>query len=372
MATTNNLPSGSGKNEQQRFHFDNCIRSHAAALLSQANLDETQIIYCHFRNSVLESPYSIVYDRKWQCVVVSIRGTLSLEDCLTDVLCDQAPLDAFGARCGFDGTGEKAHTGMLKTAEWIYSDIERHGALAYAMKEYEGCSLRVTGHSLGAGVATLLSLLLRKTYKNLKCLAYSPPGGLLTLKTALYCKEFLTSFILNNDMIPRLSRETMENLRDNTLSIVSRMKVSKSKILRSISSSDKFDGQFDERELLYDEGCVPESNFVKQIQKYQEVQEKIKESRGRDDSRLYPPGRIIHFLKTEEIPKSFTILRKLIPFCSSYKRAYVGVEASNEDFGEIIISSSMALDHFPDRVCLSIEELVRQFDCEGCGIGEEI
>ena len=55
-------------------------------------------------------------------------------------------------------------------------------------------------------------------------------------------------------MVARLSVDTMEKLRSETLTIISRMKTSKSKILRSVaSSSDRFDTFFDESELLWDE-----------------------------------------------------------------------------------------------------------------------
>ncbi len=39
----------------------------------------------------------------------------------------------------------------------------------------------VTGHSLGAGVAAILSLLMHDLpqYKQLRCYAFSPPGGLI-------------------------------------------------------------------------------------------------------------------------------------------------------------------------------------------------
>ena len=37
----------------------------------------------------------------------------------------------------------------------------------------------VVGHSLGAGTAAILAILLRQDYPRLHCYAYSPPGGLL-------------------------------------------------------------------------------------------------------------------------------------------------------------------------------------------------
>jgi hypothetical protein len=51
--------------------------------------------------------------------------------------------------------------------------------------EFQDCrsySLLTTGHSLGAGTAALLAMLLRRNTHfghNVRCLAYSPPGGLL-------------------------------------------------------------------------------------------------------------------------------------------------------------------------------------------------
>lgn len=42
--------------------------------------------------------------------------------------------------------------------------------------EYE---LLIVGHSLGAGVGSILAILLKNDYPNLKCFSYSPPGGLL-------------------------------------------------------------------------------------------------------------------------------------------------------------------------------------------------
>lgn len=35
--------------------------------------------------------------------------------------------------------------------------------------------------------------------------------------------------------------------------------------------------------------------------------------------------------------------------------------ANNDDFNEIIVSPTMAFDHFPNRVCLEIEKVARSY-----------
>lgn len=44
------------------------------------------------------------------------------------------------------------------------------------LQEYK---LVITGHSLGAGTASLLAILLRNSFPTLQCYSFSPPGGLL-------------------------------------------------------------------------------------------------------------------------------------------------------------------------------------------------
>jgi sn1-specific diacylglycerol lipase len=43
----------------------------------------------------------------------------------------------------------------------------------------ETYDLVLVGHSLGAGTAAILAILLRQEFPNLHCYAFSPPGGLL-------------------------------------------------------------------------------------------------------------------------------------------------------------------------------------------------
>ena len=44
---------------------------------------------------------------------------------------------------------------------------------------FQGSQLVITGHSLGAGAAALLSVLMKPMYPDLICFAFAPPGGLM-------------------------------------------------------------------------------------------------------------------------------------------------------------------------------------------------
>ena len=50
---------------------------------------------------MFEPPYALLLDRSRRAVVLTIRGTLSLEDCLTDAMADPASLRELAAAWGF-------------------------------------------------------------------------------------------------------------------------------------------------------------------------------------------------------------------------------------------------------------------------------
>lgn len=73
------------------------------------------------------------------------------------------------------------------------------------------------GHSLGAGVAALLSLKMHVRASGLKCWAFCPPGGLLSQNLSHAAEEYCTSVIVNKDMVPRLSLKTVYRLFEGEL-----------------------------------------------------------------------------------------------------------------------------------------------------------
>jgi sn1-specific diacylglycerol lipase len=68
----------------------------------------------------------------------------------------------------------------------------------------QGWKVVVTGHSLGAAVATLLGMQLRERFADLECWAFNPPGGLLSWELSHIARCYCTSVVVGKDVISRL------------------------------------------------------------------------------------------------------------------------------------------------------------------------
>ena len=70
---------------------------------------------------------------------------------------------------------------MYLTATQILDVLDKNQVLDKLIDEHKDYQLVITGHSLGAGVASVLAVLLKpkEKYSNLVCYAFSPPGCVL-------------------------------------------------------------------------------------------------------------------------------------------------------------------------------------------------
>lgn len=76
------------------------------------------------------------------------------------------------------------HRGMLHAAIYIKEKLDDLKLIETALgrdpsKQTETFDLVVVGHSLGAGTASILGILLKEDFPSLECFCFSPPGGLL-------------------------------------------------------------------------------------------------------------------------------------------------------------------------------------------------
>eukprot|EP01006_Ploeotia_vitrea_P054431 TRINITY_DN67886_c0_g3_i2.p1 TRINITY_DN67886_c0_g3~~TRINITY_DN67886_c0_g3_i2.p1 ORF type:complete len:449 (+),score=33.36 TRINITY_DN67886_c0_g3_i2:738-2084(+) len=132
----------------------------------------------------------------------------------------------------------KVHLGILRAGRNVTQLIQANKILQSIFDDpkYSKYSLVVLGHSLGAGAAVIVSLLLRQweyvVSKRipLHCYAYSPPA-LMSKEGADFCKNFVTGVVLYKDLVPRLSYVALEKWKDNMLKALARCKRSKWSII---------------------------------------------------------------------------------------------------------------------------------------------
>jgi len=111
---------------------DNCCHMHhAAAAAVVQEMGNAELMYATYVNDLVMKPYLVFLDHDTENVVIAVRGTLSLEDCLTDAICDPVELQEAGKAWGFDGKDRWAHGGMLRSAQAIRSDISQQGMCMY-------------------------------------------------------------------------------------------------------------------------------------------------------------------------------------------------------------------------------------------------
>ena len=202
-----------------RREYDSVVRGdgichcNTAAMQAMLNLDNEDIFMFDNRNHIEEVPFFLLVDKKTDSLVVSIRGTLSLSDMLTDLHAVPEYMSKIFSDLELTDLNPKwqGHKGMCKAAAYVYgrlfSDTDDPELLDRALQQTNYRQVVVTGHSLGAGTAAILTFLLRAKLPNIRviCYAYSPPGGLLDVEASTESEKFCMSVVVGDDVIPRTS-----------------------------------------------------------------------------------------------------------------------------------------------------------------------
>ncbi|KAI5716122.1 hypothetical protein M8J76_001323 [Diaphorina citri] len=191
---------------------DNCCLCNLAGVKYMSRMTSNDILYCSFKNHIFELPFCVMTDHGNKSIVVSIRGSISMRDIFTDLCAVSDKLEGEGIP-----PDTQAHKGMLMSANYIKKTLEEYTILERAFHQFPEYELLLTGHSLGAGVAILLALMLRPQYPDLKVYAFATPGGLLSREAALLTEQFVMSVGVGDDFIMRISVESMEDCRAHML-----------------------------------------------------------------------------------------------------------------------------------------------------------
>lgn len=227
--------ASSGSNPRKKKHSanlnggDDCCLCNRAAIRQALVEHQYKLIYLTYRVAVEKPPFFVAVDYEKAAVVVSIRGTLSLYDVLTDLNAEHEMLPTVPKNELWFG-----HRGMVAAAEYIRAKLVRRRLLERALDELRRADegrgkfansatpdqrdsptypIVIVGHSLGAGTAAILAILLKQSYSNVACFAFAPPGGLLSEAAAHYSRDFVISIVHGKDIVPRIGLHQMEKLR---------------------------------------------------------------------------------------------------------------------------------------------------------------
>lgn len=262
------------------------------AILKFTGIPAEDFLYVSYTSTTFGLlPYLVMLDRERKKLIISIRGTVGLEDLITDLLSTPVEINSMLPEYVLDklsksedGTITKlyGHAGIISSAKAIIESLKEEGVLSTIL-EYEHmekeqirelATLRsenftrqvarlsdssevrfdlqraqtavydalrgdsydvvITGHSLGAAVASLVAVSLRGTYSNLECYAFNPPGGLVSPELSNITKDFCYSIVVGHDAISRLSINNVRALIDDVVYSLCRCKRAKLKILMDI------------------------------------------------------------------------------------------------------------------------------------------
>nr|XP_022907133.1 sn1-specific diacylglycerol lipase alpha isoform X1 [Onthophagus taurus] len=336
---------------------DNCCACNYAALEKIiSKRGNIEVIYATYHVDVGETPFYVALDFDRKKVVVSIRGTLSMKDILTD-------LNAESETLPLDPPQEEwlGHKGMVQAAQYILDKLRGENLLEKAFdysvergtKEFQ---LVLVGHSLGAGTACILGILLRQEYQDLLCYCYSPPGGLLSMPAVEYTKSFIISVVIGKDVVPRIGLHQMEALRSDLINAIKRSVDPKWKTI-SCSICCNYEPT-SAVQLSTDELHVQEYMTSKNHARNLGLHPSDSSIALTSHNPLYPPGRIIHVVRHHPTKGEQKYENQWRQKLSKKEPVYQALWAQNTDFDEVLISPVMIQDHMPDKVVDALNKVV--------------
>ncbi|CAG8535318.1 14150_t:CDS:2 [Racocetra fulgida] len=280
-------------------------------------ISKNDIICWEFGKMTATIPnYMIIRDPESNSIIISIRGTLNLADVITDVMTYYEPW-----RDGF------VHRGMLRSAQYLVKNSLKD--IRSAVKKFKVNSIQVIGHSLGASVSCLVTMLLRKRCKDLIAKGIdihawnfgTPPCSSLDLACKNETMSYIDNFVNENDIVPRLSYGSLIDFRELVKFVANKLKDDDYK---KIPSKDKH------------------STLMASIDEYY----KNLKSNSREQ-KLYIPG-TVHYLYKKRNPSN-PLLKEIL--CE---------KSTQESFIDITLRKNFLLHHLPEKYDKKLGKVIKR------------
>ncbi|ELP84629.1 lipase containing protein, putative [Entamoeba invadens IP1] len=177
-----------------------------AYICSRAEIFPNMVLHYNFTPTLFCCAYFIALDPSINALVLSIRGTFSLNDIVSDMI-------LYNSEFSYHGEDGVVHSGIYKTALETFKDAKDH--IENALKNYPNLKFLITGHSLGGSVAQIITLLIKQWRPewDIHCYAIAPaPIFGENLATNEEVRSLIDSVIFDSDMVPSLSMASCKHL----------------------------------------------------------------------------------------------------------------------------------------------------------------
>ncbi|KAK3233400.1 hypothetical protein CYMTET_56300 [Cymbomonas tetramitiformis] len=312
-------------------------------LCQRAGLKEENVCVLEPNSGKFKVAHFIALENDTKQIVLGLRGTASIDDVLTDICATSDPITLAGGH---------AHSGMLEAARWVVQQTAE--TLAKIFADNPDYTLRVIGHSLGAGTAALVSYLLRNKIGFSAAIPPEKVQGICFATPACMSEDliksvasYVTTVVLHDDIVPRASLNALDLLRQEITETYWEEEMPdgpfKSELIRSKEAALKRSAFRDARKTevkgkvsQFMEGApeklksaLPPSPFLSKSEP--QVEAAAAPPAKRENCALYAPGQLYHIVRGEG--ESATLVKG----------------DSGSVFQRIVLSPTMISDHLTDE-----------------------
>ena len=231
-----------------------CKYSSIKVFLRRTGLNGCDMLYISQASGLHQCTYFVGIDHVKKMLIIALRGTESISDAATDVNCIPTKLIEVDESC-------YAHNGMTETARAVFKQINSNQDIQEFLRDNKDYGIIISGHSLGAGVGTILQLLLlhskNTNYKRyMHTYGYGPPPVIdIVYAKKINMSKYITNIVYNKDVVPRLSWDSIVK--------------TKLSVMRLLKECDKTSWWVYKKSLKYNEDTVIDAlkktcNYVKQ------------------------------------------------------------------------------------------------------------
>jgi len=180
--------------------------------------EQNDVLIKKSKARLLKPAFTVVRDRSSKCFLLFIRGAISVKERLTAATGAEVPFHHVVVQEGrvSNVVLGYSHCGMVAGARWIAK--RAIPCLSKAVEQFPDYDIKIIGHSMGAGIATILTYILRENEKlsSSTCIAFGP-AACMTWDLAESGKDFVTTIVNRNDLVPSLGIASAAKLRTEVM-----------------------------------------------------------------------------------------------------------------------------------------------------------